>query len=162
MNFLQQFLESLTIHGLVYISTEKRFSRFFWYLVVITGFSCAGYLIKQSFDNWSDSPIKTTIETRPISEIAFPKVSVCPPKDTFTDLNYDLMMLENVTLTEEKMNEFRDIAKQVFLESHFDKEVLANFSKLDEENRCLEIVKMKPHLCMVLPSGLTRIILCVI
>ena len=88
---LKEFLESSTIHGLVYISTTKRLTRLFWILVVLSGFSFAGFLIFQSFQNWSESPIKTTVETRSIAGITFPKVLVCPPKGTFTDLNYDLM-----------------------------------------------------------------------
>ena len=44
------------------------------------------------------SPVKTTVETLPISEITFPKITVCPPRNTFTDLNYDLMAIENVSL----------------------------------------------------------------
>ena len=135
ISFLKQFLESSTIHGLVYISTENKFARFFWFLVVVIGFSYSGYLIQKSVNNWSESPIKTTIETRPISEIAFPKVTVCPPKDTFTDLNYDLMLLENMTMTNETRQEFLDIAQSVFVDSYFEGEILANFSKLEEENR---------------------------
>ena len=30
--------------------------------------------------------------TLPITETKFPKVTVCPPKNTFTNLNYDLKM----------------------------------------------------------------------
>ena len=95
MEEVTTFLESSTIHGLTYISTTRKYVRLFWLLVVVTGFSGAGYLIRESFVSWSESPIKTTIETLPISDIMFPKVTVCPPKNTFTDLNYDLMMTEN-------------------------------------------------------------------
>ena len=42
--------------------------------------------------------MRTTIETHLITEITFPKIAVCPPKNTYTDLNYDLMMAENMTL----------------------------------------------------------------
>ena len=36
----------------------------------------ASRLIKKSFDSWSESPVKTTIETLPISDIIkFPRVS---------------------------------------------------------------------------------------
>ena len=96
------FLESSTIHGLTHIYTTRKYARLFWSLVVITGFIIASLLIKESFHSWSESPVKTTIETLPISEIKFPKVTVCPPKNTFTDLNYDLMMTENITLTARK------------------------------------------------------------
>ena len=52
----------------------------------------------------------TTIETLPISELKFPKVTVCPPKNTFTDLNYDLAMTENFTMTPAKRQELYDYA----------------------------------------------------
>ena len=100
MGGIQTFLESSTIHGLVYISTTRKYARLFWILIVIVGFSTAAYLIQQSFQSWADSPVKTTVETLPMSEITFPKISVCPPKDTFTDLNYDLMSIENVSMTD--------------------------------------------------------------
>ena len=80
----------------------------------------------------SESPIKTTVETLPISDITFPKVTVCPPKNTFTDLNYDLMMTENITLTEEMRDEMFRYALEVINE-----DVLSgsNWTKLHEEDR---------------------------
>ena len=45
-------------------------------------------IISKSFDEWVNHPITTTIETLPISEVRFPKITVCPPKNTFTNLNY--------------------------------------------------------------------------
>ena len=98
MEKLNTFLESSTIHGLSYIAAGRKYVRLFWILVVIGGFSGAGVIIYQSFQSWADSPVTTTIETQPISEITFPKVTVCPPKNTYTDLNYDLMMTENMTV----------------------------------------------------------------
>ena len=64
------------------------------------------YLINQSFVTWAETPISTNIETLPITELPFPKVTVCPPKNTLTNLNYDLEKLarntiENVTVTNE-------------------------------------------------------------
>ena len=86
MEGLRTFLESSTIHGLGYISTTRKLVRFFWIVVVILGFTGAGVIIYQSFQDWQDNPITTTIETRPIREITYPKVTVCPPKNTYTDL----------------------------------------------------------------------------
>ena len=105
MENIRSFLESSTIHGLAYISTGRKYVRLFWILVVIAGFTGAGVIIHQSFQSWDESPVKTTIETHPIAEITFPKVTVCPPKNTYTDLNYDLMMAENMTLDNETRNE---------------------------------------------------------
>ena len=132
MEGVRTFLESSTIHGLTYISTTRKYARIFWILVVIAGFLGASLLIKESFDSWSESPIKTTVETLPISEITFPKVTVCPPKNTFTDLNYDLMMTENVTLTKEMTDEMFKYAVDVINEDSFSENDL---TKLHEKDR---------------------------
>ena len=110
MEKLNTFLESSTIHGFSYIAAGRKYVRLFWILVVIGGFSAAGFIIYQSFQSWADSPVKTTIETLPITEITLPKVTVCPPKNTYTDLNYDLMMAENMTLDNTTRNELTDLA----------------------------------------------------
>ena len=135
MSFLKQFLESSTIHGLVYISTESKFARFFWFLVVITGFTIASLLINDSFANWAESPLKTTTEKRSISELTFPKVTVCPPKNTFTDLNYDLMMLENMTFSNKTRQELLSLTFNEFENKDGDIWPWSNIGKLEEENR---------------------------
>ena len=113
MGGVSAFLESSTIHGLNYISTTRKYVRVFWMLVVLAGFIGAGYMIQTSFQSWADSPIKTTVETLPISELKFPKVTVCPPKNTYTDLNYDLMIAENFTLTEKMREELVAYSRKV-------------------------------------------------
>ena len=90
MEGVKTFLETSSIHGLAYISSTRRLVKLFWAVVVILGFTGAGAIIYQSFQSWSEGPVKTTIETLPITDITFPKVTVCPPKNTYTDLNYDL------------------------------------------------------------------------
>ena len=82
MENIKTFLESSTIHGLSYISTSRKCLRIFWVLTIILGFTSAGILIYQSFLDWHDNPETTTIAIRPIEEINFPKVTVCPPKNT--------------------------------------------------------------------------------
>ena len=96
MEEVKHYLESSTVHGLAYISTGRNYVRLFWILVVIAGFAGAGYIINQSFKTWAEIPVKTTIESRPVKELIFSKVAVCPPKNTYTDLNYDLKMTENL------------------------------------------------------------------
>ena len=99
---LKLFTQNSTIHGLAYWTTTRRLERLFWIFVVMTGFSGAGILIRQSFQSWQDSPVTTTIETRPISEVTLPKIAVCPAKNTYTNLNYDLMkMKENVSIPDD-------------------------------------------------------------
>ena len=134
MDGFREFLETSTIHGLSHISTSKGFARFFWVLIVITGFTIACVLINQSFEDWAASPIKTTIETKPIAEIDFPKVTVCPPKGSFTNLNFDLMNLRNVTLSNETREELAHFAFDLIHESAYN-EAMANLSKFEEQNR---------------------------
>ena len=129
MKGVKTFLESSTIHGLAHISTTRKYSRLFWILAVLGGFSTAIYLIYKSFESWHDSPYTTTIETLSISEIKLPKVTVCPPKNTYTDLNYDLMRADNVVLTDEIRDELFDYALDVIWDQN------DIFGKLNEENR---------------------------
>ena len=134
MEAFNNFLESSTIHGLSYISTTRKYVRLFWILVVITGFTGAGVLIYQSFQAWEDSPVSTTIETLPIAEITLPKVTVCPPKNTFTNLNYDIMMAKNIFLDNATRNElFFDTVDMIQI--HNFKDIMFNISHLEEENR---------------------------
>ena len=98
MEGLKNYLESSTVHGLAYIGQTRNFAKVFWILIVITGFTVAGILIHQSFDNWQESPVKTTEETLPISEVTFPKITVCPPENKLTNLNYDIIMADNISV----------------------------------------------------------------
>ena len=129
-----EFLQSSTIHGLYYISKTEKFIRVIWSFVIISGFTFAGFLIHEAFQSWEECPIKTTLETLPISKIKFPKVSVCPPANTVTNLNYDLMMADNMTLDN---NTRKDLIKIVL--EHFDNDnfesVLKNLSLIHEKSR---------------------------
>ena len=95
MEHIKTFFDTSTIHGLSWISSTRKWSRLFWILIVIGGFSGAGYLIYLSFDNWHQSPTSTTIETLSISKITFPNVTVCPPKNSVLNLNYDVVESNN-------------------------------------------------------------------
>ena len=110
MEGVKTFLESSSIGGLNHIATSKKFARLFWILAVVAGFSGAVFLIQLSFQSWSLSPVKTTIETLPLSRITLPKVTVCPPKNTFTDLNYDLMRAEEMGLHNDQRNKLFGMA----------------------------------------------------
>lgn len=102
MEHIKTFLDTSTIHGLSWISSTRRWSRLIWILIVIGGFSAAGYLIYESFHNWDQGPVTTTLETLSISKITFPNVTICPPKTLVLNLNYDILQLENIKLGKEK------------------------------------------------------------
>ena len=134
MEDLKNCLDSSTIHGVANIARGRKYVRLFWSLVVICGFTGASFLIYKSFQSWAESPIKTTIETNSITEITFPKVTVCPPKDTYTDLNYDLMMAENMTLDNDTRQELANSAVEM-LYDHLYEDMMRNIRKLEESDR---------------------------
>ena len=134
---MENFLEKSTIHGVGHISSNRNFARIFWSLVVISGFTGAGVLIYQSFQDWADNPVTTTIETIAMENndnIKFPKITVCPPKKTYTDLNYDLIMIENTTMNTDTRNELTTFASELLHDLLF-KNIMKLFSKLEENNR---------------------------
>ena len=98
MEGVRAFLESSSISGLNHISTTKKCARAFWIVVVLAAIIMSGLLIFESFESWSKSPVRTTIETLEMREIRFPKVTVCPPRNTFTDLNYEFMLGRNLLI----------------------------------------------------------------
>ena len=106
------FLSSSTIHGLSYLPTTRRLARLFWLLVVVSGFSTAAYLIVKSFRGWEESPISTSVSVLPITQITFPNLTVCPPRGTFTSLNYDLV--RSADLSEEDREELVDFVVEFY------------------------------------------------
>ena len=117
---VKEFLGSSTIHGLSYIAANRRFVRLFWICVVLAGFAGAAYLIQQSFSSWAVSPITTTIETRPITEIDFPNVTVCPPRNSFTSLIPDLVTSRNITFSQDDRKELSDVVADALLDASYD------------------------------------------
>ena len=104
--------------------------------MVVTGFCGAGYLIKTSFKAWQDNPVTTTIETRPITEVQFPLITVCPPRGTYTNLNYDLEETKKLNIGIKK---YHDNLNENFIEHFYDldfQKYLSEYSSgFQEENR---------------------------
>ena len=120
MEALMEFLESSTIHGLSYISTAKsNITKAAWFLIVIIGFTTSFYLINESFLDWDESPINTDVSTHPLSSLAFPNVTLCPPKGTNTALNYDLMMAHDDSLSLEERKNLTNKITRIFIEEPF-------------------------------------------
>ena len=99
---VREFLESSTIHGLTHISTGKTaFVRILWAAIVIFCF-CTGFsLIAQAFHSWELSPVITSVDTKPIGQVSFPEITLCPPQGSNTALNIDLVAMEDVELSED-------------------------------------------------------------
>ena len=112
---LTEFFESSTIHGVSYLSKRGYLVKIFWLLIISTGFIMAGNLIHESFKSWEESPVKTTIETLPISKMTWPNVTVCPPENTFTDLNDDLVKADGMMLSQDDRNNLIEHAIDLLL-----------------------------------------------
>ena len=135
MENFTSFLESSTIHGLAYLATASRkLVKLFWLIVVTAGFIGAGILIFKSFKDWNENPITTTIETLPIENVTFPKVTVCPPKNTYTDLNYDLLRTEGMKLSEDTRKELTTYAMDLLRENMHNSTV-PNLNLLRDDDR---------------------------
>ena len=105
MDSLKEFFEVTSIHGLYQISKTKSIRRLFWTVTSTTGFLLSFSMIYESFQNFSKTPISTTIETWPISKVPFPAITVCPVKNTLTNLNYDLLNSQNYHLSRNERND---------------------------------------------------------
>ena len=101
MDVLTNYLENSSIHGVGFLSKTKDFRQAFWLCVVISGFTGAFIIIYYNFQNWAETPVTTTMETLPIANITFPKVTICPPKKTYTNLNHDLITAGNRTMLDD-------------------------------------------------------------
>ena len=116
---LCEFLESSTIHGLVYISRSRsKLAKALWICIKSLGFITAGYLIYDSFNDWSESPTITSVETLPISEVPVPEVAICPPLGSNTTLNYDLTIADNITIDNETKKALVKLANLEFMKSY--------------------------------------------
>ena len=66
----REFLETSTIHGLQHIGGEsQKLGKLIWVVIVVCGFSIAALLIWDSVKGWEESPVSTSVETFPISEV---------------------------------------------------------------------------------------------
>ena len=62
----------------------------------------------------------------------FPEVTVCPPRNTFTDLNYDLMIAEKIILNDNMRYEMLEYVLQLI---EADEILNNNLTKMAEDNR---------------------------
>ena len=86
---------------------QTSFGKFLWFLIVLTAFTVAGWLILSAYSAWQLDPVSTSITTHPITELDFPTVTVCPPLTTHTALNYDLMRADNKSLSDKDRTDLK-------------------------------------------------------
>ena len=134
MDDFKAFLETSTIGGLNYISTTRTYVRYFWILVVVTSFTISFIEIWNLFHDWSLNPIRTTSENHPITSLTLPNITICPTKNSFLNLNYDVWQSEKVKLDDETREELLKYSIQL---SHdlFQEEFMKNMSKVEYPDR---------------------------
>ena len=134
MEVLKEFLESSTIHGMSYISRNRSCIKFMWIMTVVLWFFSAGFLISQSYHNWQMNPIATTIATAPIEQVTYPLIYVCPPRNTFTNLNYDLVNVPDERLEQDYVNELVMLVDEKIQEAELEK-ALDELDIFEERNK---------------------------
>ena len=96
MGVIIEFLEKSTIHGLSFIRDAKSLGeKAFWVIIVTLGFGFATYMIDNSYSEWMESLVSTIVTTKPISDLKFPEVTVCPPRGSNTVLNLFMEKMKN-------------------------------------------------------------------
>ena len=126
MDILRDFLDNSTIHGLAYISNgPSKAGKALWLTIVLAGFCTAGYLINTSYKEWETTPVATSISTHPIATLPLPIITICPPEQSNTALNVDLVRAGNISLTDEDRQALINISRQFFIH-----EPSQNFVKL--------------------------------
>ena len=131
MDIVTTYLESGSINGLNHIAATKKWEKLFWLLVVNGGFVISGFLIVEMYMAWGDDPIRTDVDTLSMSEVMLPKVTVCPPRDTFTDLNYDIKRAEGKKLTLKERDALDEYARDTIENITF----MENLNQLHDEDR---------------------------
>ena len=113
---MEEYLSSSSIHGLVHIHNAKSgASKAAWVVIVTAGFATAAILISNAYGAWVESPVSTVVTIRPISDLQFPEVTVCPPKGSNTIMN---QVLKKIT-DEEFTRGVREHLKTVIHEKFF-------------------------------------------
>ena len=95
------------------------------------GFLLAATLINDSFQNWKEYPIKTTVESMAMKELIFPNITVCPPRDHFRNINYDLRQYKKLDFNMDTRNELLQSSLNI-LQQYIYKELLQNMSKVND------------------------------
>ena len=117
MKLLEEFLSISTIHGAAQISQANSYLfKSAWTAIVTLCFGFAVFLIISSYTDWNKSPVSSVTTTRPISDLQFPDVTVCPPKGSNTVLNQVLDQVTDEKLTPGLREHFRDTAMEIFIE----------------------------------------------
>ena len=89
-------------------------------------------LIVKSFRGGKESPVSTSVSVLPITQITFPNLTVCPPRGTFTSLNYDILRVGNRSLEDD--SELGEFIAELLAEEGY-QSMLEDLENFHEKNR---------------------------
>ncbi len=74
-----RLFNSITMHGVYFLGESRTYvGKFLWLFIVLSGISGATVVIYDSYKNWGDHPILTTLKQIPIEKVPFPAITICP------------------------------------------------------------------------------------
>ena len=80
------------------------------------------------------SPIATTITTNPIEKVTYPQIYVCPPRNTFTNLNFDLVNVPDEKLEPDYVNELVRLVDEKIQDAELEK-TLEDINTFEEQDK---------------------------
>ena len=137
------------IGGLKLVSFQNTVAKVAWLSIVCLGFLGAGVLINKSYSEWQSFPVSTSISTHSLEDLDFPTVVICPPENSNTALNYDLLRAANYSFSKENRDRLVEAVWEHFIaEDHelFAEDMLAasNPSELEQVYNSIQSVP-KPY-----------------
>ena len=81
---IRSYFSETTVHGFRYVAEGGNlFEKLSWVTLISIGFILSGSIIQQSFNEWENSPLQTTIDrvSMPIEELYQPAITVCNPSE---------------------------------------------------------------------------------
>ena len=73
------------------------------------------------------------VKTLPISELEFPNVTVCPPRNSFTNLNPDIVRSREISLSEKQRQALSGQVSQVVYTSNMERKLATYKDSLEED-----------------------------
>ena len=96
---IYSYFSETTVHGFRYVAEGGNiYEKLSWVILIIIGFILSGCIIFQSFKDWTDTPLQTTIDkvSMPIEDLYQPAITVCNPTELKMPMRNRWMYIERI------------------------------------------------------------------
>ena len=96
---ISSYFSETTVHGFRYVVEGGNIcEKWSWVVLISIGFIFSGCIIFQSFYDWAETPLQTTIAqvSMPIEELYQPAITVCNPDELKMPLRNRWMYVEKL------------------------------------------------------------------